>query len=139
VFTADGADLELCTYLGGSVGDAVEGIAIAPDGRVFVSGGTFSDDFTVTAGAYQGTHGGELDGFLAVLAPDLGAVLYASRVGGSTWDVLRSVAIGPALQIAGTGESRSIDVPVTPNAADMSFGGGNEFDGLVSQLLPDLP
>jgi hypothetical protein len=139
VLTADGADLDHCTYLGGSVGDAVEGIAVAADGRVFVSGGTFSGDFPTTADAYQGAHAGELDGLLAVLSPDLGALDYASLVGGGGWDVLRSVAVGPGLRISGVGESRSNDLNVTPNAADASFGGGNDFDALVAQLLPDLP
>lgn len=139
VLTADGADLDHCTYLGGSVGDAVEGIAVSVDGRVFVSGGSFSDDFPSTVGAYQPAHAGELDGVLAVLSPDLGALEYGSFVGGSGWDVLRAVEAGPGLRIAGVGESRSNDLGTTPNAADPSYGGGGEFDAAVVQLLPAIP
>jgi hypothetical protein len=49
------------------------------------------------------------------------------------------VAIGPGGRIAGVGETRSNDLAVTPDAADSSFGGGNDFDAVIAQLLPDLP
>lgn len=43
------------TFLGGNANDLALGIRIAPDGSVFVCGGTASSNFPVTAGAYQTT------------------------------------------------------------------------------------
>jgi hypothetical protein len=136
VLAADGSEIEIATYLGGTLGDAVEGIAIAPDGRVYVSGGSFSANFPLGNDPYQAIAAGNLEAFVAILAPDLQTLHYASFVGGSNWDVARAVAIGPNDQIAATGETRSNDLSTTPNAEDSMFGGNGEFDTLVVQLVP---
>ena len=136
VLSADGMTLEFGTYLGGTLGDAVEGIAIAPDGSVFVSGGTFSANFPTVGGPYQQDAGGNLDAFVSILSEDLSTIDYSSYVGGSNWDVARAVAFGPDGTIAATGETRSDDLPTTPGVLDASFGGGQEFDAIVLQILP---
>jgi hypothetical protein len=135
VLSADGSTLEAATFLGGSVGDAVEGIALGPGG-VYVAGGTFSSDFPADGGwmPQQGTHGGNLDGFVAILPEDLASIAYASFVGGGDWDVLRAVAVGFDGSIAGVGETRSTDLPVTANAPDSTYGGGGELDALVVRV-----
>ena len=53
VFTPDGANLVYSTYLGGTSSDYGTGIAVAPDGRAFVTGDTTSTDFPITRGAFQ--------------------------------------------------------------------------------------
>ncbi|MCX4240363.1 SBBP repeat-containing protein [Paraliomyxa miuraensis] len=136
VLSADGTTLEHATYLGGMVGDAVEGILVADDGRVYVSGGTFSANFPTAGVPYQATAAGDLDAFVGILAPDLGTLEHATFVGGSNWDVARAVAIGPGGRIAATGETRSGDLNVTPGADDDTFGGGSQFDTIVVQWVP---
>lgn len=136
VLSADGTTLEHATYLGGMLGDAVEGITVADDGRVYVSGGTFSSNFPTAGAPYQDTAAGNLDAFVGILSADLGALEAASFVGGSNWDVTRAVAIGPSGQLAATGETRSNDLSVTAGAEDGTFGGGPEFDVMVVQWVP---
>lgn len=136
ILSADGTTLEHATYLGGTLGDAVEGITVADDGRVYVSGGTFSADFPTAGTPYQDAAAGNLEAFVGILSADLGELEAASFVGGSNWDVTRAVAIGPSGQLAATGETRSNDLNVTAGAEDESFGGGAEFDVMVVQWVP---
>jgi Beta-propeller repeat len=136
VLSADGTTLDRGTYLGGTVGDAVEGILVADDGRVYVSGGTFSANFPTAGAPYQGMAAGDLEAFVGILSPNLDDLEAATFVGGSDWDVARAVAIGPSGQIAATGETRSDDLNVTPGPEDGSFGGGTQFDTMVVQWVP---
>lgn len=55
------------TYLGGSGHDLIRGIAIGPADEVYLVGRTDSDDFPITAGAFQTTRGGMHDGFVMKL------------------------------------------------------------------------
>ena len=58
---------------------------------IYVSGTTLLPDFPVSnATAYQATFGGNRDGYLAVLSPDLSTILYATFIGGSGSDNLRA-------------------------------------------------
>jgi PKD repeat protein len=69
------------TYLGGSSDDFPESIAADPDGNVYVSGTTWSEEFVVTYGAYDEDHagGGENDVFVSVLSPDLGTLSFTAE------------------------------------------------------------
>jgi len=136
VLSADGTTLDHATYLGGTLGDAVEGITVADDGRVYVSGGTFSANFPTAGTPYQDMAAGNLEAFVGILSPDLTDLENATFVGGGDWDVARAVAIGPSGQLAATGETRSNDLNTTPGAEDGSYGGGGEFDALVIQWVP---
>lgn len=55
------------TFLGGSGEDNGRGVEIGPDGAVYLVGGTSSNDFPVTTGAWQTTRGGGQDGFAVKL------------------------------------------------------------------------
>ena len=83
VLAADGKTLERCTYLGGSAGDAVEGIAVSadghvlravaigPDGQIAGTGETRSGDLKVTLGAADPSlaGGNDFDVVVAQLLP----------------------------------------------------------------------
>jgi Bacterial Ig-like domain (group 1)/Beta-propeller repeat len=78
---ANGASLLYSTFLGGSgneesvsgYGGEVVGIALDPQGRAYVTGGTSSTDYPTTPGAYDTTPNGGLDVFLTKLAVGPGA------------------------------------------------------------------
>lgn len=78
--------LSYSTYLGGSNIDAGNGIAVAPDGTAFITGGTFSTDFP-TAHALQPNDGGSLDfpqdAFVTKISADGSTLVYSSYLGGS--------------------------------------------------------
>jgi len=66
---SNGSALVYSTYLGGSSGDAAEGIAIDSSGSVYVTGVTSSTNFPTTAGAFQTTFGNSnLEGFVTKIA-----------------------------------------------------------------------
>ena len=69
IFSADGAKLLYATYLGGSGGDLIRGIAIGPKGEVYLVGSTSSKDFPVTGGAFQKRLSGGGDAFVVKLLP----------------------------------------------------------------------
>lgn len=68
--SADGSKLLYATYLGDSGEELVRGLALGPDGEVYLVGRTDSPDFPVTAGAVQAKAGGKVDAFLVKLSPN---------------------------------------------------------------------
>ena len=69
VLSPDGSELLYCTYLGGSGDDMIRGIALGPDGQVYLVGHTMSGDFPVTEGAAQTEHRGRGDAYVVKLVP----------------------------------------------------------------------
>ncbi len=119
----DGSALVYCTYLGGS-GTEVYGDTLVLDatGAVTFGGSTTSPDFPTTAQAigksYRG--GSDLrgggDGFVVRLNPTGNALEYASYVGGSGDESVRSVAVDTSGNIWLAGDTTSSDFPTTTDA-----------------------
>lgn len=126
--------LVAATFLGGSVGEAIEGIAIAPNGDVHVTGATFSDDFPLTNDAAQSQRAGDADAFLAVLSSDLDALVYSTYWGGSDWDYGRATAVDSVGSMYTVGYIASTDFPVTADAAFPNAGGGD--DAMLVRVVP---
>ena len=55
------------TYIGGTDEEDSNEILVDPDGNAYVTGYTRSDDFNITSGAFDQTHGGNADIFLLKL------------------------------------------------------------------------
>jgi len=64
-----GGQVDYATYLGGSLRDAVAGLALDSVGRVVAAGNTHSPDFSVTPGSAQSAAAGGPEGFVTRLAP----------------------------------------------------------------------
>jgi hypothetical protein len=79
--SADGAKLLASTFLGGELGDSIEGIAVDPAGNVVVAGGTYSSDFPTTGNAFVAERGGVADAFVAVLDPSLAKLGFSTYLG----------------------------------------------------------
>jgi sugar lactone lactonase YvrE len=97
------------TYLGGSVLDSINAIAVDSSGNVYVTGTTSSLDFPVTSGAYAG---GTSDAFIAKLNPGGTALIYATYIGGSAQDSGTAIAVDSAGNALVTGSTTSSDFPV---------------------------
>jgi gliding motility-associated-like protein len=77
------------TYLGGERNDAIYSLALDTFGNVFVCGGTTSDTFPSTAGAYQTVNrGGRADGFITLFNKNGSGIIASTFYGTPTYDQL---------------------------------------------------
>ncbi|HQW05618.1 MAG TPA: PKD domain-containing protein [Flavobacteriales bacterium] len=80
--TPDCSSMVHSTFLGGSEDDNALGIRVAQDGAILVTGSTESSDLPVTAGSSQPTYiGGDRDGYVVRLAPDLSSMVAGTFFG----------------------------------------------------------
>jgi hypothetical protein len=108
--------LVYATYLGGSKMDISLGMAMDAQGGVWLTGYTFSDDFPVTADAYQPAFaGGVSDAFLIRVDPSRppeGFITYSTYFGGSGTDVSYGLALAGSGKVAIAGYTLSDDLPL---------------------------
>lgn len=137
--------IEQATYLGGSDGDGVSGLAIAPaTGEVYVGGTTFSSDFPGTSGGPQSAYaGGQGDGFVARLDASLTALHQATYLGGTANERLVGLAIAPSGEVYVAGTTGSANFPHTTGGAQETYAGGDSGgayggDAFVARLNANL-
>jgi len=85
---SDGSRVLWATYLGGSDYDSIEAsIDVDPAGYVYVGLQTRSRDIPTTSGAYDRTHNGGVDWYVAKLEPDGSDIVYGTFIGdeGDNW------------------------------------------------------
>jgi len=105
-------------YLGGSVGDYANAIAVDGSGSAYIAGSTVSPDFPVTSGGNLGTApGGPTDprSFIAKLDPT-GNVVFSDLLGGSVASAAQAVAVNAAGQVLVSGNSVKGGFPSTAGA-----------------------
>lgn len=131
---ASGSALEYATFLGGANVDDGHGIALDASGHAYVTGNTASSDFPTTADAYDTTHNGGHDVFVARFDP-MGDVLgYSSFIGGIGADYGYSITVDNFGDALITGKTSSADFPTTAGAYDTEHGGGPSADAFVTKL-----
>jgi uncharacterized protein (TIGR03437 family) len=116
-FAPDGKTLIFSVYLGGSLPDSGNAIAVDAAGNVYVAGETQSPDFPVTRGAFQTTPGGaqfSRDAFVVKLSPT-GDLLYSTYLGGNYDEAATGIAVDDAGNAYVTGWTWSATFP-TVNA-----------------------
>ncbi len=127
------------TYLGGRGGmaGAPEGgqaIAVDASGSAYVAGVTSSVNFPVTAGALQSFHaGGGQDAFVAKLNPAGSALVYATYLGGSSFDFANGIAVdfvGHAYVAGYTGSTDFL------TARPLQDGNAGLYDAFLAKLNP---
>ncbi len=138
-----GSSLDWSTYLGGS--DAEGGFGIDPTlrvdhrGNADVVGPTASTDFPTTANAFQTANAGAVDFAVVQLDRD-GHLRFSSYLGGSGVD--DNAGGFPALDSRGNFYfgyiTNSPDFPVTPDAIQPTYGGG-DIDGVLVKVDFDRP
>lgn len=121
-------------YIGGTHWDEAYGIAYAPDGTIWIAGGTYSPDIWIQGNPYQGLYSGDGDAYVAHINPGLGAnaLLYASFLGGSGIDEATSLVLDPSGRIILSGYTLSSNFPVSSNAFQTKYGG--DTDAFISVL-----
>ncbi len=127
-----GNRVTFATYLGGAETDRGEALAVDALGEVYLAGFTLSDDFPVTAGAFQTTPGGRGDAFAARLTPAGGTLAYATYLGGDSVDRAEAIAVDADGNAYLTGATLSDDFPVTAAAFHTEHAAG--FDAFALKL-----
>jgi hypothetical protein len=128
--SANGASLLASTFVGGSDGEGLEGVALDSAGNIYISGATYSSNFPSTSGALQTTNRGSGDLFVAKLSGNLQQLLYSSLAGGNGTDYGRSLfATSGSIYLVGM--SSSSDFPVL-GAIQGSFRGVS--DGVLTRF-----
>jgi hypothetical protein len=121
------------TYLGGTLSDWAEGVAVDADGSAYVVGQTYSLDFPSTAGGLQPQMDTGPDAFIAKLNPEGTALEYSTFLGGTGSDMATGVAIDGGGNVYVAGVTTSANFP-TVNAIQPGLRGGS--DGFIAKLHP---
>ena len=131
----DGTRLIYSSRLGGSGFEEGFGIAIDASGAAYVTGNTGSADFpTMNAVQPELVRVGDLDAFVAKIAPEGGAMIYGTFLGGAEWDRGYGIAVDSEGAAHVTGFTDSANFP-TMNALQAASGGSR--DAFVSKLSPN--
>ncbi len=133
------------TYLGGTGGDSVSGLAISEAG-IYATGSTTSTDFPGTTGGARPENAGGKDAFAALLTSNLKALTQATYFGGTDEDAASSVALfGGAYAVFVAGRTASHDLVGILNSAQPLNGdpiihpvGQNTNDGFIAAFSADL-
>ncbi|MCB8989012.1 MAG: SBBP repeat-containing protein [Ardenticatenaceae bacterium] len=130
-----GTKLLYSSYIGGAGQE--EGVAIVVDGtnQAHISGWTFSADFPTTPTAYDSTHNGGADIFVATFNAAGTDLTDATFLGGALDDRPAGIDVDTAVHTYITGYTYSADFPITPGAFDPSFAGS--IDAFVSKFSAD--
>lgn len=119
-------------YLGGSLADSANGIAVDSGGNAYVTGSTSSPDFPIVAGAFQTAYGGgNADAFVTKIDPSGVNLVYSSFLGGTNTDVGNGIAIDAAGSAFVAGETCSLDFPL---AHPLQANSGGNCDAFASKV-----
>ena len=119
-----GISLIYSTFLGGSVTEVGNGIAVDSSGNAYVTGHTYSSNFPTTSNGYDTSfNGGDYDAFITKINQAGNALSYASFLGGSGVDSGYGLAVDSGENVYIVGSTRSSNYPVTAGVADSVFNG----------------
>jgi cysteine-rich repeat protein len=128
-----GDALAYSTYLGGSLKDGGQGIAVDGSGSAYVTGSTFSPDFPVL-NAVQGSFAGDADAFVAKLSPEGGSLVYSTYLGGGSFDTGLGIAVDSSGSAYVAGTTGSVDFPIV-NAVQNANAG--RLDAFLTRISAD--
>ncbi|MDK9701234.1 MAG: T9SS type A sorting domain-containing protein, partial [bacterium] len=141
---SSGSQLIGSTYLGGSLYDWGTGIVHQLNGDCTIAGYTSSTNFPITTGAFDTSFngGGAMYGsdcFVARINASCSQLVYCTYLGGSDDDRALSITTDDSENAIFTGTTSSSNFPVTWNAFDTLYNGGNVNGGdcFVAKLNTD--
>lgn len=103
-------ELYYSSYWSGSRHDSISAVAMGADDSIFIAGYAESTNIPVP-GAYQATHRGSTDGFVAKLAPGGKTLLWATFYGGTASERITAMALDANSRPVFGGWTNSTDLP----------------------------
>ncbi|HXT13874.1 MAG TPA: SBBP repeat-containing protein [Candidatus Angelobacter sp.] len=118
-----GANLLFSSYFGGDNIDEGTGIAVDPQGSVYLTGLTSSTNLAVTPNAFQPTNSGAFDAFVTRLSGsgNIYSNSYTTYLGGTNEELGLAIAVDSSLDAWVTGLTFSTNFP-TVNALQLAAG-----------------
>lgn len=80
------SNLQFSTFLGGSGDEAAYSVKVDLNNRVFVTGGTSSNNFPTTGGVVMPNPGGNVDGFISHISASGNGLISSTYIGTSTYN-----------------------------------------------------
>jgi uncharacterized protein (TIGR03437 family) len=139
---AEGTALVYSTYLGGTLSDTGNAIAVDGSGNVYVTGNTRSRDFPTAGNAAQqqnndlGVSGGG-DAFVAKLNGSGNQLLYSTYLGGRFGEVGLGIAVDAQGAAYVTGWTESGNFPLRSGSFNVTPCPGGSSDAFVTKVQPD--
>ena len=128
---AAGTGWSFLTYLGGSIRDLGQAIALDAAGNIYLTGTTASFDFPVTAGCPQASLAGLYNAFVTKLAASGQSILYSTFLGGSGSDTGNAIGVDRLGRAVVSGSTNSPNFP-EQNPVQSAFGGS--FDAFLTEM-----
>jgi len=114
---ASGTDLLWSTFLGGDMEESARGVVLDASGNPIVTGHTESAGFPTTVGAYDESHNGMGDIYVAKLDASGNALLWSTFLGGEGYDGAETLDLDASGNPVVFGTADSL-FPTTPGAYD---------------------
>lgn len=140
---ADLSSLISSTYIGGNDEDVFmmqAGILQHENGDIYICGGSYSDNFPTTGGAYSRSNGGLFDGVVFILNENLGTLIASTYLGGTYDDICNTIALSKngAIYVSGVTWNYG-SFPTTKGAFDQTHNGSwdifiTSFDSTLSAI-----
>ena len=125
--------LVFSTFIGGSDNDAGYALALDDTLNIYVTGGTRSSNFPITAGSYKTTYGGgKCDGYICKIKQNGSAIIHSSYIGTNNYDQSYFVQLDNQQNVYLFGQSLG-NMPVT--AGVYSNANSKQF---IQKLNPQL-
>lgn len=146
----DGSGLVYSTYLGGSKTDVVQGIAVDSSGNAYVTGNTDSSDFPQVQPIASGcvgscSSGSVVNAFVTEINAAGNAIVYSTRLGGSTSDFGQGIAVDSNGNAYVAGFTESTDFPSVNQTSGTCVGTcgtapkGTTDSSFVAEIKPGTP
>jgi hypothetical protein len=133
-----GSGLVYSTFLGGEDTEAAYGVAVDRDGEAYITGDTESMHFPTTPGAFQTNLAGRTDAFVTKLNASGTGLIYSTFLGGNNYDRGTGITVDASGAASITGNTQSLNFPVTPGAFQATCGGGGFgcYDVFITKVSP---
>ncbi|HEY5042053.1 MAG TPA: SBBP repeat-containing protein [Verrucomicrobiae bacterium] len=148
-----GTNLLYCTYLGGSLDDIANALAVDAAGHAYVAGFTDSPNFPVKNPVAYGTFSGAaingvvdhnvghypVDAFVSELDTNGASLIYSTYLGGAGADAANGIALDSAGDAFVTGFTYSANFPTTADALYPQLRCTNNFYVNANAFVAEIP
>ena len=128
------------SYLGGSADDGIYSLALDKNDNIYVTGGTTSPDFPITANTYQTVHQDSLraDAFISLINSEGTQLLSSSYYGTEQYDQSYFVEIGSTDAVYLFGQTKASASTLVQNATYFQSGAGQFIAVFTADLASIL-